>query len=96
MNIKTEMQDILKKGMWDKYCNGIDACDEEEDKFVKLSNVVSDCNGVISLRMGDEPKKKFKGMGIEVFMTCETIETAVIKAAEAILKGTEVKEMLRA
>lgn len=29
-------------------------------------------------------------------MTCETIETAVIKAAEAILKGTELKEMLRA
>jgi hypothetical protein len=29
-------------------------------------------------------------------MTCETIETAVEKAAEAILKGTEVKEILRA
>ncbi len=35
-------------------------------------------------------------MNIEVFMTCETIETAVEKAAEAILKGTEVEEMLRA
>jgi MoaA/NifB/PqqE/SkfB family radical SAM enzyme len=86
----------IEKRDVDKYCNGIDACDEEEDKFAKLSKVVSDCNGVLSIRMGDEPKKKFKNMGIEVFMTCETIETAVIKAAEAILKGTEVKEMLRA
>ena len=86
----------IEKRDVDKYCNGIDVCDEEKDKFAKLSKVVSDCNGVISLRMGDEPKKKFKEMGIEVFMTCETIETAVIKAAEAILKGTEVKEMLRA
>ncbi len=31
-------------------------------------------------------------MGIEVFMTCETIETAVMKAAETIIKGTEVKK----
>ena len=85
----------IEKRDVDKYCNGIDVCDEEKDKFAKLSKVVSDCNGVISLRIGEEPKKKFKNMGIEVFMTCETIETAVTKAAEVILKGTEVKEMLR-
>jgi nitrogenase molybdenum-iron protein alpha/beta subunit/MoaA/NifB/PqqE/SkfB family radical SAM enzyme len=86
----------LEKRDVDKYCNGKDACEEEEDKFAKLSKVVSDCNGVLCLRIGDEPKKKFKNMGIDVFMTCETIETAVEKAAEAILKGTEVKEILRA
>ena len=86
----------IEKRDVDKYCNGIEVCDEEEDKFTKLSKIVSDCDGVISIRMGDEPKKKFKNMGIEVFMTCETIETAVVKAAEVILKGTEVKEMLRA
>ena len=86
----------IEKRDVDKYCNGSEDCNEEEDKFTKLSKVVSDCDGVISIRMGDEPKKKFKSMGIEVFMTCETIETAVVKAAEAILKGTEVKEMLRA
>lgn len=86
----------LEKRDVDKYCNGQEECEEEEDKFVKLSKVVSDCNGVLCLRIGDGPKKKFKDMGIEVFMTCDTIETAVEKAAEAILKGTEVKEMLRA
>jgi len=86
----------LEKRDVDKYCNGKDVCEEEEDKFAKLSKVVSDCNGVLCLRIGDEPKKKFKNMGVDVFMTCETIETAVEKAAEAILKGTEVKEMLRA
>ena len=79
----------------DKFCNGKEVCEEEEDKFTKLSKIVNDCAGVICLRIGDEPKKKFKNMGIEVFMTCEVIETAVVKAAEAILKGTEVKEMLR-
>jgi nitrogenase molybdenum-iron protein alpha/beta subunit/MoaA/NifB/PqqE/SkfB family radical SAM enzyme len=83
----------LEKRNVDKYCNGKEVCDEE-DKFSKLSKVVSDCNGVLCLRIGDEPKRKFKNLGIEVFMTCETIETAVVKAAEAILKGTEVKEMI--
>ncbi|MFL0167123.1 nitrogenase cofactor biosynthesis protein NifB [Candidatus Clostridium helianthi] len=86
----------LEKRNVEKYCNGKEVCEEEEDKFAKLSKVVSDCNGVLCLRIGDEPKRKFKSMNIEVFMTCETIETAVEKAAEAILKGTEVKEMLRA
>jgi nitrogenase molybdenum-iron protein alpha/beta subunit/MoaA/NifB/PqqE/SkfB family radical SAM enzyme len=79
-----------------KYCDGKEVCEEEEDKFTKLSGVISDCNGILCLRIGDEPKKKLKNMGIEVFMTCETIETAVVKAGDAILKGTEVKEMLRA
>lgn len=86
----------LEKRNVEKYCNGKEVCEEEEDKFAKLSKVVSDCNGVLCLRIGDEPKRKFKSMNIEVFMTCETIETAVEKAAEAILKGTEVEEMLRA
>jgi nitrogenase molybdenum-iron protein alpha/beta subunit/MoaA/NifB/PqqE/SkfB family radical SAM enzyme len=86
----------IEKRDVEKYCNGKEVCEEEEDKFAKLSKVVHDCSGVICLRIGDEPKKKFKNGGIEVFMTCETIETAVIKAAQAILKETEVKEMLRA
>ncbi|NRU22952.1 putative Fe-Mo cluster-binding NifX family protein [Clostridium beijerinckii] len=86
----------LEKRNVEKYCNGKEVCEEEEDKFAKLSKVVSDCNGVLCLRIGDEPKKKFKNMGIEVFMSCDTIESAVEKAAEAILKGTEVEEMLRA
>jgi nitrogenase molybdenum-iron protein alpha/beta subunit/MoaA/NifB/PqqE/SkfB family radical SAM enzyme len=88
--------EYIEKRDVEKYCNGKEICEEEEDKFSKFSKVVHDCAGVICLRIGDEPKKKFKNMGIEVFMTCETIETAVIKAGEAILKGTEVKEMLRA
>ena len=79
-----------------QYCNGKEVCEEEEDKFTKLSGVISDCDGILCLRIGDEPKKKLKNMGMEVFMTCETIETAVVKAGQAILKGTEVKEMLRA
>lgn len=86
----------LEQRKVNQYCNGKDACEEEEDKFSKLSSIISDCNGILCLRIGDEPKRKLKNMGIEVFMTCETIETAVVKAGDSILKGTEVKEMLRA
>ena len=70
----------------DKYCNGKEVCDDNVDKFSKLYNVVSDCNGVISLRIGDEPARKFKAKGISSFMSCETIEGAVTAAAKSILK----------
>lgn len=70
----------------DKYCNGKEVCDDNVDKFSKLYNVVSDCNGVISLRIGDDPARKFKAKGIASFMSCETIEGAVTAAAKSILK----------
>lgn len=70
----------------DNYCNGKEVCDDNVDKFSKLYNVVSDCNGVISLRIGDEPARKFKAKGISSFMSCETIENAVTAAAKSILK----------
>lgn len=76
----------MEKRNVDKYCNGKEVCEDEADKFVKLYNIVKDCDGVISLRIGDEPTKKFNSKGIAVFMTCETIETAVTAAAKSILK----------
>ena len=74
----------IEKRNVDKYCNGKEVCDDNVDKFSRLYNVVSDCNGVISLRIGDEPAKKFKDKKISTFMSCETIEGAVIAAAKSI------------
>lgn len=83
---KNGMPIFLEKRNVDQYCNGKNACDEEADKFSKLYNVIKDCNGVISLRIGDEPVRKFKGKGISSFMSCEIIEGAVTAAAKSILK----------
>lgn len=69
----------LEKRDVEKYCNGKEVCEEEEDKFVKLFKIVLDCSGILCFRIGDELKKKLKNMGIEVFMICEIIEIVVEK-----------------
>ena len=95
-DFKKDTATFIEKRNVEQYCNGKEVCDDVIDKFQKIINVVEDCNGIIALRIGDDPTNKLKDRGIDVFMTCEKLEIAVVKAAEAILKGTEVKEILRA
>lgn len=85
---------FIEKRSTDKYCNGKEDS-EEIDKFEETMKVLADCNGIISLRIGNSPTNKFKSKGIEVFMTCDEIESAVEKASESILKGIEVENILK-
>lgn len=79
----------------EKYCNGKDENNEEIDKFEAAMKVLDDCNGIISLRIGNSPTNKFKSKGIDVFMTCNEVESAVEEAARSILKGIEVENVLK-
>lgn len=85
---------FIEKRSTQKYCNGKDEV-EEIDKFEETMKILADCNGIISLRIGNSPTNKFKSKGIEVFMTCDEVESAVEKAAESILKGMEVENILK-
>lgn len=85
---------LIEKRIAQKYCNGKDDV-EERDKFEEIIKLLTDCNGIISLRIGTSPTNKFKNNGIEVFMACDEIENAVKKAAESILKGIEVENILK-
>ena len=78
---------LLEKRSVLKYCDGKENCDEEEDKFAKIIKVIYDCDGVISLRIGDEPRKKLEKLNIASFMSCERVEDAVEAAANAMLKN---------
>lgn len=84
---------FLEKRNIEKYCNGADHCDED-NKIGRLINTISDCNGVISLRIGEEPTKKLKENNIKAFMTCERVEDAVVMAAKSILEEI-VEENIR-
>jgi len=86
---------FIEKRNVEQYCNGKEFCDDELDKFQKIIKVVDDCTGIIALRIGDDPTKKLKCIGIDVFMTCEKIEVAVEKAAETILKEEDIEDILR-
>ena len=86
---------FIEKRNVEQYCNGKEVCDDEINKFQKVINIVDDCNGIIALRIGDGPTNKLKDRGIDVFMTCEKTDIAVEKAAESILKGENIENILR-
>jgi nitrogenase cofactor biosynthesis protein NifB len=68
-----------------KYCTGNEACEETEDKISMIINTISDCDGIIAMRIGEAPSKKLEKKGINVFTTYDRIEEAVKNAASKIL-----------
>ena len=63
-----------------KYCTGSE-CEDDEGKIDSLIRAVADCNGILTLRIGDAPSKRLAEEGIEVITTYDTISEAVKKAA---------------
>ncbi|MBL4931568.1 nitrogenase cofactor biosynthesis protein NifB [Clostridium paridis] len=90
---KDEIVSLIEKRKIDKYCNGVEECDDEEDKITKIMRAIEDCNGVLALRIGDMPLNKLKSKGIEVFITYERIEKAVKNAAKEVLIKNKEKEI---
>ena len=83
---------FLERRTIEKYCNGESDCGNE-NKIDKLIYTISDCSGVITLRIGEEPKKKLKEKNILVFASCERLEDAVIKAAKILEGKNEVEQI---
>lgn len=83
---------FLERRTIEKYCNGESDCGNE-NKIDKLIYTISDCSGVITLRIGEEPKKKLKEKNILAFASCERLEDAVIKAAKILEGKNEVEEI---
>ncbi|MFT8887709.1 MAG: nitrogenase cofactor biosynthesis protein NifB [Ethanoligenens sp.] len=74
-----------------KYCKGVDDCGEQEGPGVdNIIEAVSDCQGVISMRIGAEPTSKLRERGIEPFMMYDRVENGVREAAKKILSGEVV------
>jgi predicted Fe-Mo cluster-binding NifX family protein len=68
-----------------QYCLGRMDCDESpEDRMAQTLFAVSDCQGVLVLRIGDAPSQKLAAKGIRVFTVCDRIEDAVKAAAQAL------------
>ncbi|MEA4973027.1 MAG: nitrogenase component 1 [Candidatus Metalachnospira sp.] len=68
----------------DKYCSGIEFCNEKDDKITKTIATLSDCDGVIAMRIGESPKVRLSDKGIKAVSTYDKIENAVKEAAKAI------------
>lgn len=76
---------FIEKRNVDKFCNGSQDCNENEDKISKIINTIADCDAVIAMRIGDSPKMKLNQKGIRVFTTYDIIEDSVKKVAAQML-----------
>jgi len=58
----------------DKYCIGHEECDEEETRREVAMDSIADCDAVLTLRIGDNAKKKLLERGIRSVIYWYTIE----------------------
>jgi nitrogenase molybdenum-iron protein alpha/beta subunit/MoaA/NifB/PqqE/SkfB family radical SAM enzyme len=65
-----------------RYCGGAE-CDEE-GKWAKILKALSDCDGVLAVRIGHAPEEKLRASGIVPIRACERIEGAVAAAAGSL------------
>lgn len=70
---------LLEKRKIDKYCTGNEECGDHEDKIAMIIHSIGDCVAVITMRIGEAPKRKLKEKGIQVFTTYDRIEDSVKK-----------------
>ncbi|SHO52184.1 nitrogenase component 1 [Anaerocolumna xylanovorans] len=75
---------FLEKRDVEKYCSGNAYCSEQDDKIAKMLNALSDCNGVIAMRIGESPKHKLEDKGIFSWSTFDKIENAIMNAAKQV------------
>ncbi|WP_083189799.1 nitrogenase cofactor biosynthesis protein NifB [Orenia metallireducens] len=74
---------LVDKRSIDKYCTG----KECEDKYDKMSNIIdllADCEAVLSMRIGYEPKKRLLERGIKSLELYDAIEDGIEHAVEKL------------
>jgi len=68
-----------------KYCTDVEDCGDNEDKIGQILRALEDCDGVITMRIGEGPSQRLEKKGIKVFSTYDRIEDAVKIAAQEFL-----------
>lgn len=83
---KNDSVSYIEKRKVGQYCEGSDVCDDKEDKITGIIEAIADCNGVIAMRIGESPRRQLEKKNIEVVVTYDRIEDAVLKAAHNLNK----------
>ncbi|MPM44988.1 FeMo cofactor biosynthesis protein NifB [bioreactor metagenome] len=81
-----------RRGVAGQYCEGPDDCGEggarnQEGLLSQIIKTVSDCAGVLCMRIGDAPRKSLTGQGIQVTVTYDRVDRAVLEATEQYRSG---------
>lgn len=74
---------LLERRIVDKYCDGAMECEDENaagSKMARLLNTIKDCACVITMRIGEAPRKMLEEKGIMVWTSFGPVEDAVAEA----------------
>ncbi len=73
---------FLEKRDVNKYCTGIQDCDKHDDKISRIIKSIRDCDAVLVLRIGLDPKEKLEVEGIKVIEMYDPIDKGILRAVQ--------------
>lgn len=76
---------FLEKRPVDQYCLGMDVCDEDESYRDKLIDVITDCDAVLTMRIGHHAKEKLLNRGVISVESCDTVEKGLLFAQQQLM-----------
>ncbi|HWQ42745.1 MAG TPA: NifB/NifX family molybdenum-iron cluster-binding protein, partial [Desulfosporosinus sp.] len=65
---------LIETRQVDKYCLGMDNCDEEQSRRDALIEMIVDCDAVLTMRIGFQAQKKLLERGIVSVEYCDSVE----------------------
>ncbi|MBA5851677.1 nitrogenase cofactor biosynthesis protein NifB [Clostridium sp. cel8] len=83
---------FIEKRNVEKYCTGIEDCDNHEDKISKIIRTIKDCNAVLTLRAGFEPKEKLESAGIKLIEMYDSINKGILCAVKKLSQDNILEE----
>lgn len=75
-----EVARLLETRNVDQYCSGSEDCDDAEDRLSGIYEAVSDCDAVLTMRIGEVPRRRLTEKGLRVITTYDVVESAIKKA----------------
>jgi MoaA/NifB/PqqE/SkfB family radical SAM enzyme len=84
---------FVEKRVIEKYCTGLEDCGDKEDKIGQIIKALNDCDGVITMRIGDGPTKRLEEKGIAIITTYDRIGDAVTNAARNLIRSQKLKHV---
>ncbi|WP_320047008.1 nitrogenase cofactor biosynthesis protein NifB [uncultured Ilyobacter sp.] len=68
----------------EKYCTGVESCDDKDSKMDKVLKTLGDCKVVLSVRIGYGPKQMLRSKNIQTYELYDTIEDGINTAFQKI------------
>ena len=77
---------LLENRQVPKYCTGTTGCDEAEDNKEAIASALSDCDAVLTMRIGHHAQERLLRHGVRSIESCYTVEHGLKQAAEELQK----------